>query len=214
LLAAPIVPILLLPRDSALGAQEKTARGDWRDVLRDRSVVGAMIATALISASHTLLNTFGAIQFTAMGLSGTTIGILVALSIAAEIVVLFIAQRLLGKRSPLWLIAIGGVIAVFRWICMALHPGLYALTALQLLSGITGMGVITGLMLFIAQRVDERLISTAQGINAVVLGALAALATVASGYAWHGLGYNSYLLAALVAAFGAALTMSALWKQR
>ena len=97
---------------------------------------------------------------------------------------------------------------------MALHPGLYALTALQLLSGITGMGVITGLMLFIAQRVDERLISTAQGINAVVLGALAALATVASGYAWHGLGYNSYLLAALVAAFGAALTMSALWKQR
>ncbi len=214
LLAIPIVPILLLPPDRELGNGEKGERVSWRSAFADRAVVLAMISTALITSSHVLLNTFGTIQWTAMGMDGTTIGILVGVSIAAEIIVLFGAQKLLGKRSPLLLIALGGVTAVIRWALTAMHPGLYGIAALQLLNGITGMGVMAGLMLFIAQRIDGRMISTVQGINAVVLGLTAALATFGSGYAWKALGYNAYLLAALVAAAGCVPVLLALRKQR
>ena len=214
LLAIPIVPILLLPPDRELGNGEKGERVSWRSAFADRAVVLAMISTALITSSHVLLYTFGTIQWPAMGMDGTTIGILVGVSIAAEIIVLFGAQKLLGKRSPLLLIALGGVTAVIRWALTAMHPGLYGIAALQLLNGITGMGVMAGLMLFIAQRIDGRMISTVQGINAVVLGLTAALATFGSGYAWKALGYNAYLLAALVAAAGCVPVLLALRKQR
>lgn len=214
LLAVPIVPILLLPPDRTLGSQEKAERVSWRNAFSDRSVVVAMIGAAFIATSHVLLNTFGTIQFTAMGLDGTTIGALVGVSILAEILVLFAAQKVLGARSPLWLIAIGGLTAVARWIFMSFQPGLYELVVLQFLNGITGMGVIAGLMLFIAQRVDGRLIATVQGINAVVLGLTSALATFASGYVWKALGYNAYLIAAFVAALGCAPILLALRKKR
>lgn len=214
LLAIPIIPILLLPPDRHLGASEKSERTSWRSAFSDRTVIVAMIGAALISSSHVLLNTFGTIQFTAMGLDGTTIGILVGVSILAEIVVLFGAQKLLGARSPLWLIALGGVVAIVRWSFMAFKPGFYELVILQMLNGVTGMGVIAGLMVFIAQRVDGSLMSTMQGINAVVLGLLAALATFGSGYAWKAMGYNAYLLAALVAAAGLAPVLFALRKSR
>lgn len=214
LLAVPIVPILMLPRDRTLVSERTTERISWVGAFSDRAVIIAMIGAALITSSHVLLNTFGTIQFTAMGLDGTTIGILVGVSIMAEIVVLFGAQKLLGQRSPLWLIAIGGITAIVRWTLMAFQPGLYALAALQFMNGFTGMGVIAGLMLFIAQRTDNRLISTVQGINAVVLGLTAAVATFASGYVWKSLGYDAYLLAAVVAALGCAPILLALRKGR
>jgi len=214
LLAVPIIPILLLPPDRQLGSSEKTERTHWRAAFADRMVFVAMVGAALIASSHVLLTTFGTIQFTAMGLDGATTGLLVGASILSEIVVLFGAQKLLGKRSPLWLIALGGVLSVVRWLLMSLQPGLYVLAVLQVLNGFTGMGVIAGLMLFIAQRVDSRLISTMQGINAVVLGLLGALATFGSGYAWKALGYQAYILAALVAAAGCAPIFLALRKSR
>jgi MFS transporter, PPP family, 3-phenylpropionic acid transporter len=210
LLAIPIIPILLLPPDRLLGAPQKAERGEWRAILRDRAVVIAMLATALISASHVVLNTFGAIQWSGEGISGTMIGALVATAIAGEIVVMFFVQRLLGARSPLWLIAIGGAAAVVRWLCAAASPPLAALFGLMLLNGLTGMGAITGLMLFIGQRVEGRLIATAQGINAVVLGVLAAIATAASGYAWRALGTDAYLAMAAVAALGCAMALGGL----
>jgi PPP family 3-phenylpropionic acid transporter len=213
-LAIPIVPILLLPPDRNLGPPQKLESKEWRAIVVDPVLIGVMIAAALVSASNAVLGVFGAIQMSAMGLSGTMIGVMWALGIGSEIVVLFVAQRLLGPHSPLWLILIGGAVAVLRWVLMSTHPGLYELAALQLLNGITGMGATAGLMLFIGHRVDARLISTAQGINAVVAGVAAALAAFASGYAWHTLGYNSYLLAALVAGLGAALTLPALSKTR
>lgn len=214
LLAIPIIPILLLPPDRTLGSSEKAERISWRNAFSDPSVVVAMIGAALIMSSHVLINTFGAIQWTAMKFDGTTIGVLVGISIASEIVVLFAAQRLLGNRSPLLLIAIGGAVAVARWLLMALKPGLVETAALQLLNGICGMGVMAGLMLFIAQRIDSRLISTVQGVNAVVVGLTAALTTLGSGYAWKALGADAYYLAALVAAVGCAPIVLALRAKR
>jgi MFS transporter, PPP family, 3-phenylpropionic acid transporter len=212
LLAIPVLPILLLPPDRLLGTQEKAGKSEWRRILADRGVMGVMVAAALVASSHVVVLTFGAIQWTAMGLSGGTIGGLIGVAVFAEIVVLFAAQKLLGGRSPLWLIVIGAVVGVVRWLVMATNPGLPVLVILALLNGLTGMGAITGLMLFIAQRVESNLISTAQGINAVLVGVLAAIATAASGFAWRALGEDAYLAMAAMAAAGGLIAVRALRK--
>lgn len=214
LLAVPILPILLLPADRTLGSPQKAEPKEWRKVLTNAPVMGAMVATALVGSSHVIITVFGAIQYSKMGFSGTTIGILIAMSIVSEILVLFVAQKLLGARSPLWLVVIGGVVATARWLVMTTEPGLISLALWSLTSGISGMGAITGLMLFIAQRIEGRLMSTAQGINAVVLGALGAAATFGSGYAWKAMNFQSYYLAALVAAVGTAMTFFAILRRR
>lgn len=207
LLAVPIIPILFLPPDRLLGEAGPKESADWKQVLLNRNVLLAMLATALVTASHTLVITFGAIQWTAAGMSGTSIGILVGIAAVSEIAVLFVVQRLLGKRSPLWLIALGAAFAVVRWVCMSFEPGFAGLAVLQLTNGLSGMGCITGLMLFIAREIDGRFISTAQGVNAVILGVVAALATSISGYTWSSFGYDAYLLSAAVALAGGVLTV-------
>ncbi|MCA8885498.1 MAG: MFS transporter, partial [Hyphomonadaceae bacterium] len=85
LLALPILPILLLPADRRLGASEKAQSREWRKVLADKKLMMAMAAAALITASHTLLTTFGAIQWSAQGVSGSMIGMLIGLAIVSEI---------------------------------------------------------------------------------------------------------------------------------
>lgn len=212
LLAVPIIPILLLPPDRMLGEASSNETADWKTVLSNGYVLAAMLATALVTASHTLVITFGAIQWSAAGMGGTSIGLLVGIAAISEIAVLFVAQRLLGSRSPLWLIALGAAFAAIRWACMSLQPGFAGLAFLQLTNGFSGMGCITGLMLFIAQKIDARFISTAQGINAVILGVVAAIATSASGYAWANLGYAAYLVSAGVALAGGVLTVLILRK--
>jgi MFS transporter, PPP family, 3-phenylpropionic acid transporter len=212
LLAVPIIPILMLPPDRLLGAPEKAARLEWRGIVRDRTLMGVMFAAALIASSHVVLSTFGAIQWSKEGISGSMIGALVGVAILGEVAVMFAAQRLLGSRSPLWLIAIGGGVAVLRWMLAATSPPLPVLFVLMFLNGLTGMGAITGLMLYIGQRVEGRLISTAQGINAVLLGVLAAIATAASGFAWRALETNAYFAMAAIAALGCVIVVRALVK--
>lgn len=213
LLAVPIIPILMLPPDRLLGAPEKAARLEWRGIVRDRTLMGVMFAAALIASSHVVLSTFGAIQWSKEGISGSMIGALVGVAILGEVAVMFAAQRLLGTRSPLWLIAIGGAVAVLRWMLAATSPPLPVLFVLMFLNGLTGMGAITGLMLYIGQRVEGRLISTAQGINAVLLGVLAAIATAASGFAWRALETNAYFAMAAIAALGCVIVARALVKR-
>jgi PPP family 3-phenylpropionic acid transporter len=62
-----------------------------------------------------------------------------------------------------------------------------------------------GLMLYIAQRAPIRLMATAQGINAVVMGVAAAVSAAGSGFIWQQFGSGGYLLMAAVAAVGLAV---------
>ena len=207
LLLAPLIVIPFLPPDRQFGDPAPPSKGEWRTLLHDRPLVVVVVATALLASSQGLQMTFAAIHWTAKGYSAAFIGVLSAVGIASEIVVLWCAQRLLGGRSPLWLIAASGVLTLLRWLLMALDPGPILLIPVQVLQG-SGMGMIAGLMLFIARRVPVHLIATAQGLNAVVLGALGAACAMTSGFLWQAFGARGYLLMALIAASGLLLVGS------
>ncbi len=204
LLIAPLLVIPFLPPDRKFGSPEPPPRGDWRMLLRDRDLLVVMFATTLIVASQGLFGAFSAIHWSAEHYSSTFIGFLSAVGIGSEVVVLWGAQKALGARSPLILILVAGAMTLARWLLMSLDPKPGFMIALQLLNG-GGMGVIAGLMLFIAQRAPVRLMATAQGINAVVLGVTAAVVAAASGFVWQAFGSQGYLLMAAIAAVGMAI---------
>jgi PPP family 3-phenylpropionic acid transporter len=202
-LLAPVVVAFMLPSDRKLSPTEAATGGRWRDLVGDRGLVMAMAAASLVMGSHGVLTSFGAIQWTAQGISTTTIGLLQALAVAAEILAFWFGSKLLGQRDPRLLICAGAAAAALRWLIMATSPGLAVLVASQLLNGITATGTILGIMLVIAQRVPANLSATAQGMNAVLLGVILAVATAGSGLLWsYGLAF-AYLAMAVLAVLGA-----------
>jgi PPP family 3-phenylpropionic acid transporter len=203
LLIAPAMVALLLPADRELTAVDGVAGGRWRDLIGDRGLILAMVAASLIMGSHGVLTSFGAIQWAAQGISTTTIGLLQALAVAAEIGAFWFGAKLLGNRDPRWLIVAGAVAGALRWAIMAASPGLPVLVVGQLLNGVTATGTILGIMLVIAQRVPTHLSATAQGMNAVLLGVVLAVATAGSGLLWsYGLSV-AYLAMSVLALLGA-----------
>lgn len=184
LLLLPAAAAPFLPRDADLVENEAQPGSGWRDVIGDRTLMKAMIATSLVMGSHGVLTSFGAIQWRSQGISTGTIGLLQALAVAVEIVAFWFGSKLLGSRDPRLMLCIAAVAAAARWLIMAGTPDLPWLVAAQLLHGITATGAILGVMLVIAGRVPAQLSGAAQGLNAVLLGAVLAVSTAGSGLLW------------------------------
>lgn len=184
LLLLPAIVAPLLPPDREMARVEPGAAGNWREVLADRKLMRALIGAALIMGSHGVITSFGAIQWTARGISTGTIGLLQALAVSAEILAFWFGAKLLGRRDPMLLICIAAVAGTVRWLVMAIDPGLPVLVAAQLLHSITSTGAILGTMLVIAARVPVQTSAAAQGVNAVLLGIALAATTAGSGLLW------------------------------
>ena len=205
LLLLPAGVARLLPPDRGLAAVEEGPRGSWRDVIADRKLMRAMAAASLIIGSHGVLSSFGAIQWAAHGISTSSIGVLQALAVSAEILAFWFGAKLLGRRDPSLLLCIAAAAAVLRWIIMASDPGFAVLLGAQLLQGITATGAILGIMLVIAARVPLQTSAAAQGLNAVLFGVVLAVSTAGSGLLWsYGISF-AYLAMAVLAALGVVL---------
>ncbi len=201
LLLVPLAIIPFPPADRHFGDPAPAAKGEWTRLVKDRPLMIVLFATCLILGSQGLFGGFAAIQWTAKGFSSRFIAELNGVGIAAEIVILWACQRMLGRRSPLVLILVMAGLTVVRWLLMTLDPGPALLIAIQLLQG-AGMGVVAGLMLFIAERAPAHLMATAQGLYAVIVGVIAALVVAGSGFLWQAFGPRAYLAMALITVVG------------
>ncbi|WP_311270947.1 MFS transporter [Sphingobium sp. WCS2017Hpa-17] len=200
LLLLPAMVAALVPSDRNMANMTAARSGSWRDVVADRALVRAMVAAALVMASHGVLTSFGAIQWSARGVSTGTIGLLQACAVSAEILAFWFGSKLLRGRDPRWMIWIAACFSVLRWVIMASDPGIAPLFAVQLLQGLTATGAILGSMLTIAKRVPMQSSAAAQGLNAVLLGLALSATTAGSGWLWpHGASF-SYLAMAILAA--------------
>jgi PPP family 3-phenylpropionic acid transporter len=204
LLLVPLAVIPFLPADRRFGDPAPAAKNEWLTLVKDGPLMIVVIATCLILGSQGLFSGFAAIHWTAQGFPSLLIAALNGVGIGAEILILWLCQRLLGRRSPLILILVMAGLTVVRWLLMTLDPGPAFLVPIQLLQG-CGMGVVAGLMLFIAERAPAHLMATAQGLYAVIVGVIAALVVAASGFLWQALGPRAYLVMALITVVGMAM---------
>jgi len=197
--------LLLQPLDDVRRRPAETHAG--KALLRDGGFWAVIAAAALIQGSHIAFYAFSAISWQLHGLGGLTIAGLWTLGVIAEIVVFALSPRF--SMHPSTMMAIGGIIAVVRWIVTASEPPLALLAIAQLGHGFSFGMTILGTMSLLVQRVPSHQIARGQGYYAACNGLLGAATSIASGAIYARIGEGLYYLMAVMAAAGALLIWSA-----
>jgi PPP family 3-phenylpropionic acid transporter len=189
------VPLSLMrvpgvPAVEAQGEREAITRSGILELLRLREFRLVVLVAALILGSHALHDTFSVIRWRAAGISPQTISLLWSLSVAAEVVVFFVAGPwLLNRLTPSAAIAMAAVAGAARWLVATFSVDVVALALIQPLHGITFALLHLACMRLLARIVPNHLAATAQAIYGTVgVGAATALITVLSGLLYARMG--------------------------
>lgn len=153
-----------------------------------------VLAAALILGSHAMHDAFAVIRWTAAGVSASTVSMLWALAVLAEVAVFFlVGPRLIARLTPAGAIALAALAGALRWAVMAQTAALPALVLVQPLHGITFALLHLACMRLIAGAVPAGLEATAQAVYATVgIGAATALLTFLSGFLYASVGAQGF----------------------
>src|SRR5262249_38613644 len=172
-----------------------------RRVSAPPGVLPVAVGASIIQASHAVYYGFSTLDWSARGLSGTTIGALWALGVAAEMVLFAFSARL-PVLTPRALLILGAAGAVVRWVGMALDPPAALLAPLQCLHALSFGATFVGAVQFRARTVPEGEGATAQGDFSTLQGIMMAAATGFSGLLYGNFGALAYAAMATCAALG------------
>ncbi|MGR7997320.1 MFS transporter [Xanthobacter sp. ZOL 2024] len=195
-----LLPELPAPTPAPAGAGPAARLPRW--------LVAGILAVALVQASHALLYAFASLHWRALGWSLTTIGLLWATGVAAEIGVFRFGTRLMGAMGPHRLIALGGVAALLRFGAMAFDPPLWLLFGLQLLHGLTFGATYLGMVELVARGVSEQRSGAGQSLAAWTVNLVMSAASMASGPLWVALGASAFVASAGLGVAGAVLALA------
>ncbi|MCC2112221.1 MAG: MFS transporter [Hyphomicrobiales bacterium] len=175
-IAACRLPLLPVPAEPPLpDASVRPSR------VVNAGVFAVLAAAGLVQSSHALIYGFGSLHWQAMGLSGTTIGLLWALGVVAEISFFAVSRHVLVRLSPLALIGIGAGAAILRWCALGLDPPLTGLVVLQFLHGLTFGATHLGTIHFIGRTVPDHRTGAVQGLFFTISGVCMGGSMLASG---------------------------------
>lgn len=143
---------MLLPAgtrpDLVPGASDEPAPSPW-----SRSFVGMLVVASLLHAGHAVLYAFGTLHWRTHGLDESTVGLLWAEGVVAEIILFGLAARLSHWITPrrMWLLAGAG--GVIRWGLLASTVALPWLALGQALHALTFGAAHLGAMAYIRSQV-------------------------------------------------------------
>jgi MFS transporter, PPP family, 3-phenylpropionic acid transporter len=198
-LAALQLPRFRVPPQQATLAAVKPGAAKLREVLRPWFVL-PLVAFALVNATHSILSGFAALVWHSNGVPDAAIGPLIAISAAAEALLMFVWKRFGGRISARHMILLAAAVTVFRWTVMAFNPPVYVLFALQTLHAITyGVGYF-GMVHFIANWTSEEIAAEAQSFAYVLQQAMSVVALLGFGWLVAQFGIASFFSASI---FGA-----------
>ena len=187
------------------------------DLLRSAPFLAFAAASAFGQASHAVYYTYSALAWREAGFSPTLIGALWAVGVLAEIALMFGPGRAwMARLNPAHALMGAAAAGVLRWGLMTLEPQGAMLWLLQGLHAATfGLGHLAA-MAFLAAAVPNRLVATAQGLSAGLMGGLtmAGFTLLSGGFAATLSNGEIYWIATAASAIAgvAALLLLMLWK--
>jgi PPP family 3-phenylpropionic acid transporter len=198
----------LLPAGPAQGAGP---RASFASLFGVRSILLLLLATLAIQGSHAAYYAFSSIHWQASGLSRSTIGVLWAEGVLAEVVLFALAGRWQGWR-PSNLLALGAFAAVLRWGLLSATTSVGWLALAQLLHAFTfGATHLAGVR-WLARRVPEARTASAQALfGAFASGIGPGLAMPLAGWCFESSPALAFRAMAALAAVG---LCAALWLRR
>jgi MFS transporter, PPP family, 3-phenylpropionic acid transporter len=206
LICTMIAAVLLDPLDASLAPTDQP-QASPRQLWSNQAFLAVAAAASLTQGSHALYYGFSTMEWRAAGIGGTTIGVLWAIGVLAEIVLFAFSARL--PLSPAALLMVGAAGAILRWGAMAFDPPTAALPVLQILHAASFGAAHLGAMGFLARAVPKELAATAQGLVATVSGIVMASATGVSGLIYAASGSLAYLAMAAMGLAGFACALMA-----
>jgi PPP family 3-phenylpropionic acid transporter len=204
----PVTP----PAIRALDDTARPPRPKLGPVLREPAFLTLILVGALIQSSHAMLYSFGSLFWRDLGFGGVEIGVFWATAVACEIMLFLWSGPLMRRLGPHGFLALGGIAAIFRWLCFPLEPGFLGYALLQGLHAFTFGAVYIGNQHAIARAVPEEVTASAQGVFAMVVGLLMAIVTLASGPLYETFGGEGFALMAILPAV--ALAILAVYRRR
>ena len=181
----------------------------------DTRVLLLVIAAGLIIGSHGFLYAFGSIYWKAAGVSPAVIGSLWTVGVIAEVCVFLAFNRVFGRHSVDFMLALSAGTAMLRWCLFPLivplglgTPGFFLAQLLHAFS--TGL-LLIGLQKLIAENVSEEKTGTAQGVAYFANGMSMAAVTLISGPLYQSFAGGGFYVMAVMAAGALAVVF---WSRR
>lgn len=176
---------------------------------RSGSFIGFLVVTALLHAGHAVLYAFGTEHWRAHGYDASTVGLLWAESVIAEIVLFAYADRVDRWLTPrsLWLLA--GATSVVRWAVLGSTVALPWLVVMQALHAFTYGALHIGAMAYIRQRVPAGARARATTLySAAATGLALGIALPLAGELYDHMAGQAYWVMAGLAALGMLLALA------
>ncbi len=172
-------------------------------------------AAGPVMSSHALLYAFGSLHWQSIGFQGSTIGLLWATGVAAEVALFAFGTKLVAPVPAALLLLAGALGGCVRWAVTATDPPLIVLLPLQTLHALSFAATHLGAMKFLQSAVPASVASFGQGLYAaLVSGLFMGIALFATGPLYAELAGQAYMVMALLCTAGAffAIGLHRRWK--
>ena len=203
-----LAAFLALPREPVLETGVTSSRDRLAGLGRlvaDPAFMTAVAAVGFIHASHAFYYGFSAIIWTDQGVSVRDVGLLWGVSVAAELVLLWLVEPW-RRRSPVGpsaLLIMGAVAAAVRWAFLAMAPPLWALWPLQALHALSFAAVFIGGLEAVERLSPSENATAAQMVSSSLsAGLLMGMATLLAGPLFDAYGTLGYAAMGALALLG------------
>jgi len=175
-------------------------------ILKRPAIIGFFVAVFLMQASHGPYYAFYSIYMKDHGYTETLIGQLWALGVLAEVGLFVVMHRLLGRWGARRVLVASLALAALRWLLIGQYADSLALLALAQLLHAATFGTFHAASIHLVYHYFRgRHQGRGQALySSVSFGAGGAAGSLASGYAWQGIGPGmTFAAASLIAVAGA-----------
>ncbi|TAN56051.1 MAG: 3-phenylpropionate MFS transporter [Rhodospirillales bacterium] len=160
-------------------------------------------AASLLQASHSIYYGFSTLHWRGAEIGETTIGLLWALGVLAEIVLFSQGNRILARLGPRHLLMLAGLGGLIRWTVLGTTTWVPALILAQTLHALTFAAAHLGAMHYLLRTIAPTLSGRAQGLySSAVMGISLGIGMLLAGPLYHSLGGFAFLVMAAMSALG------------
>lgn len=176
-------------------------QGGFLRQLRRPGVLAFFVCVGLMQVSHGPYYTFLSIHLETLGYSRSTIGLLWALGVVAEILIFLVMAALMARFSLRQVLMASFALAAIRWLLLGtLADHLSVLLIAQLMHAATFGSFHAAAIHFVQRSFGHRQQGQGQALYATLAGVGGALGALYSGYSWASLGpFWTFAIASLAA---------------
>lgn len=203
IMLAIVVTAWRVPDAEPVHSGDNTVQLGFGKLLLKPGVLAFFFCVVLMQASHGPYYTFLTIHLENLGYARSTIGMIWALGVLAEIGVFMVMARILDRFSLRRVLMVSMLLASLRWLLMGyLAQDLWVLLFAQLLHAASFGCFHSAAVHFVQRSFGIRHLGRGQAAYATVSGMGGALGALYAGYSWSALGAGPTFL---IASIGAAL---------